>query len=1627
MQLYELLETYRSTATSEREKGDYFERLVKIFLEADDTQKQYYSAVVPFPEWAKEQGWSNIDTGIDLVATLADGSGYAAIQCKFYAPDHVIQKPDIDSFISAASNDVFTRLIIADTTLKDFGRNTKETLDKLSKDWNRIGINELVESRIDWSQFIRTGKISLAQKKELRDHQRDALKAVITGLQDEDRGKLIMACGTGKTFTALRIAEAMGGPGKYVLFMVPSLALMSQTVREWKNDAQKDFTAFAACSDKKVGRKTDPDSLDLNIHELAFPATTDPKKLAHQVSKAKREQMTVVFSTYHSIDVLLQAQQNHELPDFDLVICDEAHRTTGVTLKDEDDSSFVKIHSNDYVAAKKRLYMTATPRIFGDAARRKASDHDAELASMDDHSKFGKDLFHRGFGWAVERELLTDYKVVVLAVDEGLISTTIQKRLKEGPELTLDDATKIIGCYKALTKNGIKADLEVDPKPMKRAVAFCQSIAKSKIIETEFTKVVEEYTSNEKLADARHVKTEVRHVDGSNNASAREEMLSWLKDEAGGDVCRILTNAKVLSEGVDVPALDAIMFMHPRKSQIDVVQSVGRVMRRAAGKNLGYVILPVAIPPDVKPEEALNKNDRYKVVWQILNALRAHDERLDARINQAELGEDISDKVDFIRISSETELKGLTAVVDSFPTSKPKSKGQGAGIGQGGTSGGATGEPKGQGEFAFDEFTRAIMAKIVEKCGTREYWDTWAKDIAKIAKTHITRISTIVGQPGKERDSFLAFLEELRDDLNPEITEAEAIEMLAQHLITRPVFDALFKGRKFTKENPVSRAMELVLGQLHEHNLAKEFASLSKFYASVERRAADVNTAHGRQELIYKLYDSFFKGAFPVLTQRLGIVYTPVEVVDFILYSVNDMLKEQFGQTLGSDAVHILDPFTGTGTFITRLLQLGLIAPNEIARKYREEIHANEIVLLAYYIAAINIETVFHEQMLGALDADASYEAFKGILLTDTFHMYEQERDLVANLLPDNSKRRTRQRALDIRVIIGNPPYSSGQGSANDNAANISYPALDRAIRESYSAHSSATLKNSLYDSYIRAIRWASDRIGDAGIMAYVTNAGWIEGNATDGLRKCLAEEFTDLYVFHLRGNARTSGEQRRREKGNVFGEGTRTPVAIFVFVKNPDVTESGRIWFHDIGDYLDQDQKLNIIRDLHSINGISQINGWERITPDSQNDWLNQADPTFDKFLLLGSKRGDERGIFKNYSAGLKTNRDAWAYNFSAKRLAGNMKSTIKFYNSEVKRYARATTKPKSVRDFINTDPSLISWDEAERVGVERGRFVEYDAGSIVPSVYRPFTAQWAYFNTTFNNRVYQMPRIFPFDGAENRVIQVSGVGASANFSALMSKVLPNLHTVDSGQCFPLYLYDKINGEHGLFRSDEGESCSNRSDAITDRGLAYFQAAYPKQIISKEDLFYYIYGVLHATDYRERFQNNLAKALPRIPAVKSFADFQTFRDAGRILGDLHVNFEKVEPYMVTFKEGDHRLSLEAQEDPKSFYRVKKMKFGGKGKNADRTIVIYNANITIQNIPPEAYEYVVNGKPALDWVIERQVVKKDKASGIVNDANDYANETVGDPRYPLDLFCRVITVSLKTMEIVKSLPKIDID
>ena len=1622
-----LLNTYRSASVTEREKGTYFEELICTYLRNEATYRDLYDKVWTYAEWAKEQSLSGKDAGIDLVARTQGTGEYHAIQCKLYAEDYKVQKKDIDSFFTASGKAPFSHRVIVATT-NNWSEHAEDALQGQQPPVSKIDLQALEDSQIDWAKYQPNQAVALKAKKQLREHQQTALNAVAAGLKDAERGKLIMACGTGKTFTSLKIAEQQAGKGKRVLFLVPSLSLLSQTLTEWTQESATPLHSFAVCSDSDVGkkRKAEDDAVQVFTHELRYPATTKADRLAAEMLKRHdAEHMSVVFSTYHSIDVISRAQADHGLAAFDLVICDEAHRTTGATFGDDDESNFVRVHDADYIRATKRLYMTATPRIYGDNAKLKAESGEVTLCSMDDEALYGKELFVINFSEAVQRGLLTDYKVLVLTVEESTISRRLQEMLKdENNQLKVDDAAKIVGCWKALAKQGLAENLVGDDQPMRRAVAFCQVISpnykgtKHKVssinIASMFQSVVEAYQDSENIEEASRIICEAAHVDGGMNASAKEAKLNWLKEEPPANTCRILSNVRCLSEGVDVPALDAVLFLTPRNSQVDVVQSVGRVMRNAPGKKRGYVVLPVVIPAGMEPHEALNDNQTYKVVWQVLQALRSHDDSFDAMVNKLDLIGSDPRKMEVIAITDKAEKKARKA---SGTSNGQAGKGQ-YGIGEKRAKYDVEGQMTQQAELAYEvgEIEKAIYAKIVDKCGNRHHWEDWANDIAKIARTHIDRIQGILENPEytQERATFEAFAAELRDDLNDSISDGEIVEMLAQHLVTKPVFDALFDEYSFASHNPMSKAMQGVLDALHEHHLAKEADTLEKFYASVRQRAAGIDNAQGKQKIIVELYDKFFRNAFPKMTERLGIVYTPVEVVDFILHSVNHLLQKEFGQTLGSKGVHIIDPFTGTGTFITRLLQSGLIKPEELPHKYKHEIHANELVLLAYYIAAINIEAAYHSEVID------EYSPFEGICLTDTFQMYEKD-DLVDALLVDNSARRKRQKALDIRVIVGNPPYSIGQGSQNDNNQNVSYPALDKRIEETYVARSEATLSKGLYDSYIRAIRWASDRIGNAGVIGFVTNAGFVEANTADGLRKCLANEFSSLYVFHLRGNQRTSGETSRKEGGKIFGSGSRAPIAISMLVKNPEASTHGQIHFHDIGDYLSREEKLEKIAGYASVAGIDQ---WRHITPDEHGDWLKQRDNSFSQFIVLGDKKSDAPKLFDNFSLGIVTNRDAWTYNASKKKLAENMTGMIDFYNAEVVRFndsyhgVDGKTRQERVGGFINTDPSRISWTVNLKQELVRNRQHAFEAVHMVPSLYRPFAKQWLYFNRVFNERVLQMPRIFPDAAKKNQVICVPSSGGTVAFSTFIFSFIPGLKIMGDGgtQCFPLYLYDDVSQEaaHDLF-ANQSEDGLGRRDAITDDGLAHFQAAYPGEQISKEDLFYYVYGILHSQDYRERYADNLGKELPRIPAVKTFSDFWAFSKAGRVLADLHLNYETVEPYPLTIEA---KGTLTGDD-----YRVEKMKFAKKG---DKSTVIYNHRITLKGIPEAAWEYVVNGKAALDWVMDRQAVRTDKASGIVNDANDWAVETMGNPKYPLELFQRVVTVSVETQKIVKALPKLDI-
>lgn len=1582
-------------------KGNYFEQLIEQYLKHDGVQAPQYTNVWLWRDWPGRNG--KPDTGIDLVAERADG-GITAIQCKFYADTHTMQKHDIDSFISASGKEPFSHRLIVSTTSK-WTQNAEEMLDNQHIPVQRIGLSDFRHSNIDWSTYELTDPSTapkLHDKKQLRPHQHDAVTATMKGFIDNNRGKLIMACGTGKTFTALKVAERfaeMEGHAR-ILFLVPSLALMSQSLKEWSDETEQPMHAYAVCSDVKVGRQKNSDLTDVAIHDLQIPATTDGKTLVEAMGKKELDEgMTVVFSTYQSIEAVAEAQKAG-LPDFDLIICDEAHRTTGATLVGTEESHFVKVHRNDVIAGGKRLYMTATPRLFNDDTKNAAMEKDAILCSMDDETMYGPVFYRIGFGEAVTKKLLADYKVLVLGVEETQVVSSFQDQLADSNmELNIDDVAKLIGCWNGLAKrrSGMhEASFGNDLAPMQRAVAFNRDIKSSKLVESEFEDLVRVHLTNldnDDLTD--DLKVQVKHIDGGFNAVARAERLDWLKEDfnhdGGQPTCRILTNARCLTEGVDVPSLDAVLFLNPRNSMVDVIQAVGRVMRIAKGKQFGYIVLPIAIPEGLSTSEALKDNTRYKVVWQVLQALRAHDERMDAAINHIELNHNAPESIVIETVDLKPKKKTL---IDPRPTPDPD-------------------EPEDPNfvqptlQFPVADWKDSVYAKIVDKCGNRMYWEDWSKDIADIANKHIVLINNLLEQADTaHRKAFDDFIQGLRENLNPDIDQAQAVEMLAQHLVTKPVFDAMFTNSNFTEHNPVSLAMQSILNQLDDHSaFEKERAGLEKFYDSVRNRVKAIDNAAAKQKIILELYDNFFRNAFPRVADRLGIVFTPVPVVDYILRSADAALRLEFGKSLSDEGVSILEPFVGTGTFVTRLLQSGLIKPEDLHRKYTQEIFANEIVLLSYYIAAINIETVFAEES-ERHGLDRGYVPFDGIALTDTFQLNESDGQIESSeFFPENSERVRRQKKADITVIVMNPPYSAGQSSANDNNQNQKYPVLDASISSSYAKVSTATLKNSLFDSYIRGIRWASNRIKGEGVIAFVSNGSFIDSNTADGIRKTFAAEFSRVFVYNLRGGIRgRSGDAAKREGGNVFP--IMTPVAIAILIKNPAHSGPAVIEYRDIGDYVPREQKLDLLRLERSIEGTD----WETLRPNEQGDWINIRDESYLSFQPLGDKlskgKPGTHAMFENYSGGLKSNRDDWVYGFSSGAVEGQVKVLIATYEGERSRRADPPTM----------EPTQIGWSPGLLQRFRKGQPLEFAANRVRTGLYRPFCKQRVYFDPALIERGGQLPKLFPTSVHPNLAFVINADRRKAA-DVLISDVLPDFHLNGDSQCFSLYTYEPVSEEvqDDLFADAEDVvEGYRRKDNITGATLSTFRGFYEESKLSKEDIFYYAYGLLHSPTYKEAYKADLMKMLPRVPKVK---DFWGFSEAGRALADLHLNYETVEPYPL-----EEIVQGEPTGDLYDFYRVSKLSFGAR---KDRSRIIYNSRITLAGIPDDALDYQVNGKSALEWIIDRYQVTTHKDSQITNDPNDYCRE-VGNARYILDLIKRTVRVSVETNRIITALPVLEI-
>ena len=1555
MDFNKVLEKYRKYSYSEKDKGERFERLMQAYLLTDPQYAYKFKKVWLWSEFHGKDDLGGGDTGIDLVAITVEGD-YWAIQCKCYQESSIIDKPAVDSFLSTSSREFrnedikttrFSHRLWISTTNK-WGTNAEEAIRNQNPPVTRLNLYDLQHAPVDWEKLEMGihGEASRNPKKVLKPHQKEALEETNKHFKSEDRGKLIMACGTGKTFTSLRIAENETNGKGLILFLVPSIALLGQTLREWSADAQEPINAICICSDPEISRKKtkNEDNDNFSVVDLALPASTNTAEILRQFNHIKTNSnsgMTVVFSTYQSIDVIARAQKElikKGFSEFDLIICDEAHRTTGVSLAGEDESAFIKVHKNDFIKAKKRLYMTATPRLYSDDTKSKAAQADAFLCSMDDVALYGEEFYRIGFGEAVDKGLLADYKVLILTLNDRDVPPAVQKMIADDTnEINADDASKLIGCINALSKKMLGDENDniksTDPQPMKRAVAFCQSIRVSKRITETYNTATSAYVESLPEEERRKmVSVSSKHIDGTMSAPQRDELLGWLKANPEDGECRVLTNVRCLSEGVDVPALDAVMFLSARNSQVDVVQSVGRVMRNAAGKKYGYIIIPVVVPTDIEADKALDNNERYKVVWTVLNALRAHDDRFNATVNKIELNKKRPSQILVGRPDFTFDDDGNPIPLDGeSSTNKDLSQ---------------------QLAIQFEQLQHVVFARMVQKVGDRRYWEQWAKNVAEIAERQIERITNMV-KKGEHKEAFEKFLCGLQKNINPSITQQEAIEMLSQHIITQPVFEALFEGYSFVKNNPISLSMQGMLDLLESQAIEKDTETLEKFYDSVRKRASDIDNAEGKQRIIIELYDKFFKTAFPKMVERLGIVYTPVEVVDFIIHSVNDVLKKEFNRNIGDENIHILDPFTGTGTFITRLLQSGLIGKEDLPRKYQHELFANEIVLLAYYIAAVNIENTYHDVM-----GMEEYYPFEGICLTDTFQLGETDDNakMFSEMFPQNSKRVQRQQKAPLRVIMGNPPYSIGQKSANDNAQNQSYPKLNEKIAKTYAAVSTAGLNKSLYDAYIKAFRWSTDRLDPkhGGIICFVSNGAWLDGNSTDGFRKCLEKEFSSIYVFDLRGNQRTSGELSRKEGGKIFGSGSRTPIAITLLVKNPEhKTKKATIHYHDIGDYLSREEKLAIIKKFQSVDKLT----WKTLQPNEYGDWIRLRNDAFNNFIPLEpEKKFDLRTqtFFNTNVIGVSTNRDAWVYNFSKNAVTSNMQRMIAFYNEQQKAFALAKQKNSklNVEEFIDTDETQISWTVNLKKDLEKGVNHCFRGSELRIGLYRPFTKENLYFDKPFIERPGLNSLLFPNDELQNIIICVSP-SPNDGLSLLITNGIANLHFNGDTQCFPLYYYEERKKQTLSLFDDNSDSDYICRDGISDFILERAKKQYGKNV-AKEDIFYYVYGFLHSPEYRETFAADLKKMLPRLPLVDDVRDFWAFSKAGRKLAELHLNYENVpalSDVLVMYNTIPQKELEKAMQSGKVNdinYCVEKMRFPKKDQ---KDTILYNSQITIEHIP----------------------------------------------------------------------------
>ncbi|WRE96289.1 DEAD/DEAH box helicase [Helicobacter pylori] len=1485
---YELIKEKLHAIPNLRHKGSLFEKISKQFLQEHDSANEYESIDLWY-DW--ELRGKERDKGIDIVITTSNQE-YIAVQCKFH--QNSVSYNDISPFLTQLLSGVgevkFKKGIIISTS--NLTSEALKAIEQIRSTGMGIDIDEITEedfiySRIDWEKFDPTkteDEIPLCDKKRPRPHQTEAIEKTKKYFSDPKnaRGKLIMACGTGKTYTSLKIMEALDP--KITLFLAPSIALLSQTFREYAQEKSEPFYASIVCSDNKTGqskknKSKNEDNDDIKFSELPIKPSTALKDILSVYERAQKENKRfIIFSTYQSALRIKEAQEAG-LNGIDLIICDEAHRTVGAmysTNERDDKNAFTLCHSDENIKATKRLYMTATPKVYSESSKAKAKEKDNVIYSMDDADIFGEEIYTLNFERAIALDLLTDYKVIILAVrSENLsgVTNSVNKKISqlEAKGTKLDKklinnefVCKIVGTHKGLAKQDVIAlddenkednDLKnkADTFVSQRAISFCKSIQTSKNIKDSFETIMECYDEELKKKSFKNLQIKIDHVDGTMNCKERLDKLENL-NTFEPNTCKVLSNARCLSEGVDVPALDSVIFFDGRSAMVDIIQAVGRVMRKAKNKKRGYIILPIALrESEIKNLDEAVKNTNFQNIWKVLKALRSHDSSL---VDEATFKEKIKifGSDDASNPDDEEELQ------------KDKNQHQN--------------DPKQAQKTLFDaillqDLADAVYNVMPTKLGDRNYWENFAKKTGNIARTLNERLKELFG---KNPEIFDNFLTSLRGNIHQSIKEEEALDMIISHVITKPIFDAIFGDNI---QNPIAKALDKMVLKLSDLGLEGETKDLKNLYESVKTEAARAKSQKSQQELIKNLYNTFFKEAFRKQSEKLGIVYTPIEVVDFILRATNGILKKHFNTDFNDKNITIFDPFTGTGSFIARLLskENALISDEALKEKFQKGLFAFDIVLLSYYIALINITQA-------AQNRDSSLKNFKNIALTDSLDYLEEKNDkgvfpLFADL-KENKEIKNTVTEQNIRVIIGNPPYSSGAKSENDNNQNLTHKKLEKWVYETYGKNSTAKVGATTRDTLIHSIR--------------------------------------------------------------------------------------------------------------------------KEITPNDKGDWINQRNDDFEKLIPL--KRDKQLKIFDTIfdlnSNGVATGRDPWVYNFSQKNLTQSVQKCIDTYNADLKRFnerfresfKQRTAKDKGIKPAdrykhlndreITTDKTKIAWVQNLKTQLIKGKKLDdFSQEKISVSLYRPFNKQYFYYERELAWSFYSMKKIFPDKSARNVVINTT----TRNFCSLIGDAIPDTHFIGDVNAYPLYYYDDLG---------------NRHDAISGYALNLFRRHYKDDSIVEEETFYYIYAIFHHKGYLEKYKNSLAKEAPRIALSEDFKELSVL---GKELAELHLNYENGEMH----DSVKHNLLENAEIE--GYYDVVQMK---KDKKGDR--IQYNHHITITQIPKKAFDYVVNGKSAIDWVIERYSITTDKDSLIENNPNHYAGG-----KYIFELLCRVITLSVKSVDLIEKI------